>query len=198
MKYVSALKPNKAVLALYNEILLDIRGDKVRENKAKANKLESELNSIQERADRVKDLFYDGQITKAEKEQTMERYNRQISDLKERICALRMSKDMKVQDKLDYSINIIGNLGDFFKSAKPEVKVLLLGSIFPQKIEFDGKNYRTNSYNRMLDVIYQETNILQGKKNKKSPDFSGDFSLVPGAGFELSKCSQFFPKGFNL
>lgn len=182
VKYVSALKPNKAVLALYNEILLDIRGDKVRENKAKANKLESELNSIQERADRVKDLFYDGQITKAEKEQTMERYNRQISDLKERICALRMSKDMKVQDKLDYSINIIGNLGDFFKSAKPEVKVLLLGSIFPQKIEFDGKNYRTNSYNRMLDVIYQETNILQGKKNKKSPDFSGDFSLVPGAG----------------
>lgn len=105
---------------------------------------------------------------------------------------------MRVQDKLDYSINIIGNLGDFFKSAKPEVKVLLLGSIFPQKIEFDGKNYRTNSYNRMLDVIYQETNILQGKKNKKSPEKAGDFGWVPGAGFELSKYSQFFPKGFNL
>ena len=91
---------------------------------------------------------------------------------------------MRVQDKLNYSINIIGNLGDFFKSAKPEVKVLLLGSIFPQKIEFDGKNYRTNSYNRMLDVIYQETNRLQGQKNEKSPDLSGDFSLVPGAGVE--------------
>ena len=182
VKYVSALKPNKAVLALYNEILLDIWGDKVRENKAKANKLESELNSIQERADRVKDLFYDGQITKLEKEQTMERYNRQISDLKERIGALRMSKDMKVQDKLDYSINIIGNLGEFFRTAKPEIKVLLLGSIFPQKIEFDGKNYRTKSYNRILDVIYQETNKLQGKINKKSSDFSEDFSWVPGAG----------------
>ena len=89
---------------------------------------------------------------------------------------------MRVQDKLDYSINIIGNLGDFFKSAKPEVKVLLLGSIFPQKIEFDGKNYRTNSYNRMLDVIYQETNRLQGQENKKSSDFSEDFNWVPGAG----------------
>ena len=102
---------------------------------------------------------------------------------------------MRVQDKLDYSINIIGNLGDFFKSAKPEVKVLLLGSIFPQKIEFDGKNYRTRSYNRMLDVIYQETNRLQGKKNKKSPDFSGDFSLVPGAGVEnmdIVKCENKF------
>ena len=182
VKYVSALKPNKAVLALYNEILLDIRGDKVRENKAKANKLESELNSIQERADRVKDLFYDGQITKAEKEQSLERINKQIDSLNEQIKALRLSKDMKVQDKLDYSINIIGNLGEFFRTAKPEIKILLLGSIFPQKIEFDGKNYRTRSYNRMLDVIYQETNKLQGRKNEKSSDFSEDFNWVPGAG----------------
>ena len=184
IRYVSALKPNKAVLALYNEILSDIRGDKVRESKEKADKLESELKTIQERADKVKDLFYDGQITKMEKEQSMERYNKQIADLKERIGALRMSREMKVQDKLDYSINIIGNLGEFFKSAKPEVKVLLLGSIFPEKIEFDGKNYRTNSYNKMLDVIYQETSKLRGRKNKKSPEKTGDFSQVPGAGVE--------------
>ena len=37
------------------------------------------------------------------------------------------------------SINIIGNLGEFFRTAKPEIKILLLGSIFPRKIEFDGK-----------------------------------------------------------
>lgn len=101
-----------------------------------------------------------------------------------------LPKEMRVQDKLEYSINIIGNLGEFFRSAKPEIKILLLGSIFPRKIEFDRKNYRTRSYNRMLDVIYQETNRLQGKKNKKSPDFSGDFSLVPGAGVENIKLSK--------
>ena len=184
VRYVSALKPNKAVLELYNEILSDIRGDKVRANKSQADKLEIELQSIRSRAERVKDLFYDGEIDKAEKEQTLERYNKQMESLKEQIGALRMSREMKVQDKLDYSINIIGNLGEFFRSAKPEVKVLLLGSIFPQKIEFDGKNYRTRSYNRMLDLIYQETNKLQGKKNKKSSEKSEDFNWVPGAGVE--------------
>ena len=162
VRYVSGLKSNKAVLELYNEILSDIRGDKVRENKSKADKLETELSSMKARAERIKDLFYDGQIGKAEKEQSLERINKQIDSLNEQIKALRLSKDMKVQDKLDYSINIIGNLGEFFRTAKPEIKILLLGSIFPQKIEFDGKNYRTRSYNRMLDVIYQETNKLQG------------------------------------
>ena len=184
IRYVSALKPNKAVLALYNEILSDIRGDKVKANKSQADKLEIELQNIRSRAERVKDLFYDGEISKAEKEQTLERYNKQMESLKEQIGALRMSREMKVQDKLDYSINIIGNLGEFFRSAKPEVKVLLLGSIFPQRIEFDGKNYRTRSYNRMLDLIYQETNKLQGKKNEKSSEKSEDFTWVPGAGVE--------------
>lgn len=101
-----------------------------------------------------------------------------------------LPKEMRVQDKLEYSINIIGNLGEFFRSAKPEIKILLLGSIFPRKIEFDRKNYRTRSYNRMLDVIYQETNRLQGQKNEKSSDFSEDFNCVPGAGVENIKLSK--------
>ncbi len=182
--YTSGLKPNRAVLELYNEILHDIRGEKIRENRANADKLSAEMQNIQSRADRVRDLFYDGQISKAEKDQSLERLNKQIDNLKERIEALRLSRDLKVKDKLDYSINIIGNLGDFFRSAKPEVKVLLLGSIFPEKIEFDGKNYRTCSYNRMLDIIYQETNRLRGDIKKESSEKTEDSDWVPGTGLE--------------
>lgn len=195
IRYVSSLKPNKAVLELYNEILLDVRGDKVKENRANADKLEAELRKVQERIENIKALFYDGQISRAEKEESILNYERRSKALKEQIDALRLSKEMKVEDKLNYSINIIENLGEFFKSAKPEIKVLLLGSIFLGKIEFDGKNYRTNSYNKMLDVIYQETNRLQGHKNKKSPENSGDFSSVPGAGVEnmdIVKCENKF------
>ena len=110
--------------------------------------------------------------------------NVRAEKLEARIQALRLSGDLQVKDKLTYSINLIGNLGEFFKWASPEVKIKLLGSIFPEKIEFDGKNYRTKSYNKMLDIIYQETKQLQGHKKKKSPKKSGDFGLVPGAGLE--------------
>ena len=33
--------------------------------------------------------------------------------------------------------------------------------MFPEKIEFDGKKYRTKNYNKVLDFIYQQTNKLQ-------------------------------------
>ena len=33
------------------------------------------------------------------------------------------------------------------------IKIKLISSMFPEKIEFDGKTYRTNSYNKVLDLI---------------------------------------------
>ena len=54
----------------------------------------------------------------------------------------------------------------FFRDAPVKVKIKLLGSMFPEKIEFDGKNYRTNAYNKVLDLIFRETNKLRGNKNK--------------------------------
>ena len=55
------------------------------------------------------------------------------------------------------------------------MRIKLLGSMFPEKIEFDGKIYRTKSYNKMLDIIYQETKQLQGHKK------------VPKAGLEPAR-----------
>ncbi len=183
-RYVSCLKPHKAILELYNEILQDMRGDRVKENKKQADKLEIELESIQKRIDKVMDSYIDGDITKVEKERYIERYERQQNELKERIEALRLSKDMQIKDKIEYSVNIIENLGNFFQTASPETKILLLGSIFKDKIEFDGKNYRTNSYNMLLDVIYQETNMLRGENKKDSPEFSGESNVGWKMGFE--------------
>lgn len=44
--------------------------------------------------------------------------------------------------------------------------------MFPEKIEFDGKTYRTNSYNKVLDLIYQQTNELRGVEKKSGESFS--------------------------
>lgn len=57
--------------------------------------------------------------------------------------------------------------------------------MFPDKIEFDGKNYRTNSYNKVLDVIFKETSQLQGQKKEEADKKSASSRLVPRAGFEL-------------
>ena len=183
-KYVSCLKPNQGVLALYNEVLLDVSGDAVRARKSSADKQQEEVNKIEKRIQVVYDRYIDGEITASEKQELISRYEKQKRQIETQIKALKMSSELRIKDKLEYSLNIIENLSEFFRLASVDVKIKLLGSIFPEKIYFDGKKYRTNGYNKMLDLIFQETKQLQGCKKEKSPDNSEDFSSVPGAGIE--------------
>ena len=59
--------------------------------------------------------------------------------------------------------------------------------MFPEKIEFDGKTYRTNSYNKVLDLIYQQTNELRGVEKKNGESFSTFSASVPRPAFEIYK-----------
>ena len=168
--YISELKPHHAIVELYKEILDNVRGERTRESQSQMDKIQNEINAIKVRMDKVKDMYYDGEITRAEKEEAIERYNRQIDTMNNRIQALRCGDDSNMKAKLDYSINLVENLGEVFAEATPEIKLKIIGSIFPEKIQFDGKNYRTNSYNQVFDFIYTNTKQLQGNKNESDSE----------------------------
>ena len=46
------------------------------------------------------------------------------------------------------------------EDAPIEAKLRLLSSMSPQKIVYDGESYRTASFNKVLDLIYQQTSEL--------------------------------------
>ena len=56
--------------------------------------------------------------------------------------------------------------------------------MFPEKIVFAGKSYRTTKYNAVLDLIYQQTKELQGQKNGDSTAKSEKSPYVPPQGLE--------------
>ena len=68
-----------------------------------------------------------------------------------------------------------------------KLKCALLGSMFFDKIVYDGKNYRTTNYNKVLDLIFQETNKLRGNKNGESEDSLALETIVPRAGVEPAR-----------
>ena len=51
--------------------------------------------------------------------------------------------------------------------------------MFPEKILFDGENYRTTSYNKVLDWIFQNTNELQKEKTEGADKKSVSSVSVP-------------------
>ena len=178
-RYTAQLKPNKTVLDLYNEILKDLQSERKGESKKEVAALQNELSTVQKRINSIEDKYLDGDLTKEEYNRMLERYTKEASTIQQQVEMRENPNRSNIEPKLNYSINLINNIDSYIRNASVGVKIKLISSMFPEKIEFDGKTYRTNSYNKVLDLIYQQTNELRGVEKKSGESFSTFSASVP-------------------
>ena len=183
-KYTAGLKPNETVLQLYSEILKELKTEKDGNTKRDVSKLEKEFQEIEININKVDDKFIRDEIDNSTHKRLMERYKNEKVILQERISLMKNPNRANIEPKLRYSMLLINNIDSYMRDAKVEVKCKLLGSMFPEKITFDGKSYRTNSYNSVLDLIYKQTNELRGFKKEIGGNFNNSSNSVPRAGVE--------------
>ncbi len=183
-KYTASLKPNETVLKLYNEILNELRLEKNGNTKQEASRLDKELQEIEVTINRVDDKFVRDEIDKSTHSRLMERYTKEKMDLQIKMDLMKTPNRSNIEPKLRYSMLLINNIDSYMRDGKVEVKCKLLSSMFPEKITFDGNSYRTNSYNKVLDLTYQQTNELRGEKIKSGESFNTFSAKVPRAGIE--------------
>jgi site-specific DNA recombinase len=94
------------------------------------------------------------------------------------------SKIVNIDNLVKEALKSIVNIGKVYKEGEIETKRSIVGSIFPEKIAFDGKQCRTARMNVVAKYIFQSFSTLCDKKNRKNEinfHFSG---LVPRAGVE--------------
>lgn len=163
-QYISCLAPNEAVMRLYEAILNDMRDEQNADNRKKAANLQAELEKVEARIQRARDLYLDGDMTKAERDEAIERNQKLVDGLKERIDVLTNPNRGNIKPKLNYSMSLINNMDQFIRDAPVAVKIKLISSIFPEKIEFDGEKYRTSKMNEVAELIFQSNNELGKQK----------------------------------
>lgn len=166
-RYVGCLKPNEAVLRLYEAILLDVQGGAKREIRSEIEAIRKQLNDKRKQIEDAEDLMITDRTHSDRYTRILERYEKEAQELETRITLLETGNRGNIEPKLDYAISLINNLDKYIRDAPIEVKLKLIGSIFDEKIEFDGKTYRTDSYNKVLELIYEQTNELRGERNRK-------------------------------
>ena len=182
--YVSGLRPNEAITQLYYEILNDLRRENTRDIRKVIDKIDKEINEIKEKMNKIEDKYIDGEID-------IKAYNRMINRQEQSLKVLADRKELietpnrnKIEPQLKYSISLIDNIDKFFQYAPADAKIRVLSSIFSEKLEFDGKIFRTDGLNKVFDLIYQQTNELRGLNKKSEESFSTFPASVPRAGVE--------------
>ena len=144
-------------MKLYSEVLNDLRKENTRDIRAVIDKIDSEIYEMNERMNKIEDKFLDGEIDK-------EAYNRMINRQKQQLKAAEDRKELletpnrgKIEPQLMYAMSLITNIDKFFQYAPAKDKIRALSSIFSGKLEFDGKIFRTESFNSVLALIYQQS-----------------------------------------
>ena len=146
-----------------------------------SDEVRKEVRRVEDMLNTLDDKLCSGTTSDENYSRISQRYEKQISDLKQQIEVMKNPNRSLIEPKLSYSISLLDNMEGFFRDAPVKVKIKLLGSIFPEKIEFDGKNYRTNGYNKVLDLIYKQTKKLRGLEKENEESFSTFPASVPRA-----------------
>jgi len=189
-QYTSTLKPNETVLDLYYEVLKDFQDDKKEERKKEISSLQNDLSGIQKRINTIEDKYLDGDLTKEQYNRMLERCTKEEGTMKQRMEFLKTPNRSLIEPKLSYSINLINSIDKQMRDAPVTTKCKLISSMFPEKIEFDGNSYRTNSFNSVLNLIYQQTKELRGDKKESGESFSTFSASVPRPGTKPRKQRQ--------
>ena len=184
IKYVNTLKPRPEMLKLYSEVFAEINGEASKDVRKAVADAVLKKETEKQRIEKADIDYVDGKLERANYLRIVGGINERIKQIDDEIYRLTHIADKQIDVKFDFAVNLLSNLGKVLTTAPLEDKINVLGSMFPDKIEFDGKNYRTNSYNKVLDIIFQETSYLQGQKKEEADKKSAPSRPVPRAGIE--------------
>ncbi len=88
-------------------------------------------------------------------------------------------------DKLiEKAVSTLSHLDIIYNEANVTMKREIISSIYPEKLSFDGLQYRTPRINEAVRIIYQINNKLVAIKNRKDYDISHLSGSVAPTGIE--------------
>lgn len=85
------------------------------------------------------------------------------------------TESVSINSRLEKALSFIENISSLYRKGSIETKRSIIGSIFPEKLEFNGTTYRTARKNVFAEYIFQINNNLheiKNRKNHKNYDFS--------------------------
>lgn len=176
--YLKSMTISDEVVELYNEILADVFKEREGTKEEKLKSLKGQIKVFIDQQDSLDDRLLNGEISS-------EDYNRINRKLKENISSIESkAKELEGQESnlerhLKVGLSIMKNLSHYYEMGDIPVKQKIVGSIFPEKLIFDGKNYRTARMNSFIELISSKSKGLGGYKRKQVTKSSDLSNLAP-------------------
>lgn len=161
--FLKRIKLDGPVQKLLLEVIKD-RLDKDMQINTIGPKHYQKINEIQDKLVKIQNMFIDDKLDKAAYEQSKRRYEDELKELKDKEQVTINKKE--IYNVYKESFNGLSNLDQQYRYATTEDKRRLIGSIFPNNLQFENERVRTADINPILLKI-SSVNKAYSDKNKK-------------------------------
>ena len=181
--FIEGFKVKPEIASLYLAVMEDIFVAEEGDRKQAMKKLDGEITDFKNKLVKTDDMFIAGDLEKDSYKRMKDHYYRQMWGLQER------KKDMEGMDTafnqyMKWGFSLLLNLPEYFNKANHEVKQKMLGSIFPEKLVFEGGAYRTTRTNEVLALLCSSSKGFSQKANEQEV-ISNDLPIMaPPPGLE--------------
>ncbi len=170
-------KPHASVIDLYKIIISNTYKKQSAQKQSRSKQLVEEMNKINERLNKARQLLLsedidsiDYRTIKSECENKLVRLEAKLADTTENTTTISIDK------LIDKAVSTLSHLDIIYSETNVTRKREIISSIYPEKLSFDGMQYRTPRINEAVRLIYHINNELARTINRK--DFN--FSLLSG------------------
>ena len=127
--------------------------------------------------------FISDEISRQDYHEYKKKYEDQIDRIESQLFELSKNR-VDIKPLIKKAVDNLSRLAETYKSLDTAKKRRLIGSIFPEKMTFDGKIFRTTRMNEAVELIFNVGKGLRQKKSGQNDEKIDLSTYVARPGFE--------------
>jgi len=175
--------PTAEAIGVISKVVSEAFKDKTKALQDDKRQVLQQLTEQQNRLTKARELLLSGDIDPADYKTMKTEYEKKIAMLEAKLSQFTSNNDSI--DKLLYTaIDNLSKLDVLYEKGGIAEKRDIIGSMYPEKMTFDGIALRTARVNEAALYMFNIINELEGKKNGTSRNKNNLSRLVPKTGIE--------------
>jgi site-specific DNA recombinase len=163
--------PHPAATELYKNVILEGWNVQVKDQKQQKKALIIQIGELHTRVNKGRELLLANDIDAVDFKTIKMECEKQITVLEARLTAATEERE-DIAPTLNKAVDNLAHLDEIYETASTVKKRQIVGSIFPEKLIFEGENFRTTRLNEAVRLIYTLDAAFRENKNGTSIDFS--------------------------
>ncbi len=160
---LQTISSNKESILLFEEVIKDHTKQSGKDKSKAIRDLQAEIEKNRQRISNAQQLMLDGELPAADYREIKNRYEPTIQKLVNKQLSLTQL-DENLSDYLMPVVDLLRNLPEYYQNASLNTKQQLIGSIYPEKLIFENKAYRTTALNEVIALICRTGKGSDGHK----------------------------------